>query len=173
MTNNFKIGLMMQPSGVSGKAFGKGVVIGRFVIRESDGEEKEVEITDIQDGLAVEELMPRVQSGDEDALHQLAPIIQKYDPLAAATLLTDAGDLGEALEVVGDYWDEEGQDVDAFEAYKESAKCGHVCGKCKLGCYYAQGIGCKKNRALAKKWLEEATQECPDAEKYLDQYGLR
>ena len=172
MKNNFKIGLVTQPSGVSGKAFGKGVVIGRFVINESDGE-KEVEITDIQDGLAVEELMPRVQRGDEEALRQLAPIIQKYDSLAAATLLTDAGDLGEAWVVTGDYWDETGQDVDAFKAYKESAKYNHRCGKCKLGRYFALGKGCKKNVRLAKKWLEEAAQVCPDAEKYLDQYGLR
>ncbi len=173
MTNNFKIGLVMQPSGVSGKAFSEREVVGRFVITDSDGEKQEVEITDYQDGLTVEELMPRVQSGDEDALRQIAPIIEKYDPIVAARLLLRAGDKGEALEVAGDFWDEVGQDADAFEAYEESAKCGHVCGKCKLGCCYAQGKGCKKNPKLAKKWLEEAAQECPDAEKYLDQYGLR
>lgn len=173
MEKEFKIGIVMQPSETGGNASGKSGVVGRFVITDSDGEDIVVEITDQQDDLAVEALMPRVKSGNIDALRQLAPIIRKYDPLAAALLLIRSGYPGDAWVVAGDYWEDVGQDVDAFEAYKESAKCGHVCGKCKLGCCYAQGIGCKKNKALAKKWLEEATQECPDAEKYLDQYGLR
>ena len=173
MEKEYKIGIVMQPSETGGNASGKRGVVGRFVITNSDGEDIEVEITDQQDDLAVEALMPRVKSGDIDALRELAPIIEKYDPIAAAMLLFRTGDNGEAWIIAGDYWDEVGQDVDAFKAYTASSKYGHPCGKCKLGCYYAQGIGCKKNKALAKKWLEEATQECPDAEKYLDQYGLR
>ena len=173
MKKEFKFGLVMQPSSYNWNASGKRGVVGRFVITDSDGEEQVVEITDQQDNLAVEALMPRVKSGNIDALRQLAPIIRKYDPLAAALLLIRCGYPGDAWVVAGDYWDEEGQEEDAFKAYEESAKCGHPCGKCKLGCYYAQGKGCKKNKKLAKKWIEEAAQVCPDAEKYLDQYGLR
>ena len=173
MEKDFKIGLVMQSSEASGNASGKRRTVGRFVIPGSDGDDQVVEITDPQHILDVEELMPRVKNGDENAIRQLAPIIQEYDPLAAAMLLLRIGDQGDAFVVAGDYWDEVGQEVDAFKAYKESAKYGHPCGKCKLGCYYAQGIGCKKNKILAKKWLEEAAQECPDAEDYLDQYDLR
>ena len=173
MENDFKIGLVMQSSEAGRNASGKRKTVGRFVITRNNGEKVEVEITDCQDNHDVDALMPRVQSGDDDALRELAPIIQKYDPLAAALLLLQAGDVGEAMVVAGDYFDESGQDVDAFKAFKESAKYGHVCGKCKLGRGYALGFGCKKNKKLAKKWLEEAAQECPDAEDYLDQYGLR
>lgn len=173
MAKETKIGLVMQSSEAGRNASGKRKTVGRFVITRNNGEKVEVEITDCQDNLEVEALMPRVKSGDDDALRELAPIIQKYDPLAAARILATVGDLGEAWEVAGDHWDETGQDVDAFLAYKESAKYGHPCGKCKLGRCYAQGFGCKKNKKLAKKWLEEAAQECSEAEDYLDQYGLR
>ena len=173
MAKEFKIGLVMQSSGNVGSVFGGRGQFGRFVIVGSDGDDKVVEITDPQDMLAVEALMPMVKSGDDDALRELVPIIKKYDLSAAALLLLRTGDDGEAWEVAGEYFDESGQEVDAFKAYKESAQYGHPCGKCKLGRCYAQGFGCKKNKKLAKKWLEEAAQECPDAGDYLDQYRLR
>jgi hypothetical protein len=87
MEKEFKIGLVMQSSSFNWNASGKRGVVGRFVITRSDGVEQVVEITDQQDGLAVEALMPRVKSGDDDALRELAPIILKYNPLAATTLL--------------------------------------------------------------------------------------
>lgn len=173
MENDCKIGLVMQSSENVGSVFGGRGQVGRFVIIGSDGDNQEVEITDPQHMLDVEALMPRVQNGDENALRQLAPIIQEYDSSAAARLWLRTGDYGEALLAIGDSWEEQSMEEDAFDAYKESAKYGYACGMCKLGRYYAQGIGCKKNKALAKKWLEEAAQECSDAEKYLDQYGLR
>ena len=137
-----------------GNAAGERVIVGEFVITGSDGESWSVEITDCQDNLAVEALMPKVKSGDDDAIRHLASIIKKYDPFAAARLLVRTGDYGEAWEVAADCWD-------------------HPCGKCKLGRYYAEGKGCKKNKVLAKKWLNEAGQKCSYVEKYLDQYGLR
>ena len=163
----------MQPSGSNWNASGKRGAVGRFVIINSDGEEQVVEITDPKDCHAVEALMPRVITGDNDALRQLAPIIRKYDPIAAALLLLRIGEHGDAWLVAGEYWGEQSMEKDAFKAFKESAKYGHPCGKCKLGRYYAEGKGCDKNRALAEKWLKEAVSVCPDAEKYLDQYGLR
>lgn len=173
MEESFKYRLVMRSTNFNSNASGKRGVIGRFVITDSDGEEQVVEITDQQDNLAIEALMPRVKSGDDDALRELAPIIQKYDPFAAALLLIRSGYPGDAWVVASDYWDEHSQEEDAFKGYKEAAKYGHPCGKCKLGCYYAQGKGCRKNKRLAKKWIEEAAQVCPDAVKYLDQYGLR
>ena len=173
MEKEFKIGLVMQSSSFNWNASGKRGVVGRFVITDSDGEEQVVEITDQQDGLAVEALMPRVKSGDDDALRELAPIILKYNPLAATTLLFKTGHPGDAWLVFGDFYDVLSQQKVAFKGYEEATKYGHNCGKCKLGRYYAQGKGCKKNKALAKKWLEEAAQVCPDAVKYLDQYALR
>ena len=173
MAKETKIGLVMQSSEAGRNASGRRKTVGRFVITRNNGEKVEVEITDCQDNLEVEALMPRVKSGDENALRELAPIIQEYDSAAAARLWLRTGDYGEALLAIGDSWEEQSMEEDAFDAYKESAKYGYACGMCKLGRYYAQGIGCKKNKALAKKWLEEAAQECSDAEKYLDQYGLR
>ena len=173
MSEEIKIGLVTKPSSVNWNASRKRGVVGRFVIIDEDGDERVVEITDPQDNLVVEALMPRVKTGDDDALRQVAPIIRKYDPLAAALLLIRTGDHGEAWAVAGEYWEEQSMEEDAFKAFKESAKYGHSCGKCKLGRYYAEGKGCKKNKVLAKKWLNEAAQECSDVEKYLDQYGLR
>ena len=174
MEKDFKnFNLVGQYPSDEGNAAGKRDVIGVFVITGSDGEKREVEITDCQDNLAVEKLMPRAKTGDDSAIRHLASIIKKYDPFATARLLLRTGDYGEAWEVAADCWDELAMEEDAFRGYRESAKYDHPCGKCKLGCYYAQGKGCKKNKALAKKWLEEAAQMCPDAEKYLDQYGLR
>lgn len=173
MNKKLKFGIVMQPSSVDVNAFGSGDEVGRFVITGSDGDDQVVVITDPQDILEVEALMPKVKSGDEDALRKLAPIIQEYDSAAAARLWLRTRDYGEALLAIGDSWEEQSMEEDAFDAYKESAKYGYACGMCKLGRYYAQGIGCKKNKKLAKKWLEEAAQECSDAEKYLDQYGLR
>ncbi len=173
MNKNLKFGLVMQPSEAGGNASGKRGVVGRFVITRSDGVEQVVEITDQQDKLAVEALIPKVNSGDDDALRNLAPIILKYNPLAATTLLFQTGHPGDAWLVFGDFYDVLSQQKVAFKGYEEATKYGHNCGKCKLGRYYAQGKGCKKNKALAKKWLEEAAQVCPDAVKYLDQYALR
>lgn len=173
MEIDFKPGLVMQPSSVNGNDSGKRGVVGRFVITDVDGEDLVVEITDPVDNLAVEALMPGVKNGDNDALRQLAPIIRKYNQFASALLLLRTGDYGDAWLVAGDYWEEESMEEDAFQAFKVSAECGHPCGKCKLGRYYAEGKGYKKNKILAKKWLKEAAQECSDAEKYLDQYGLR
>ena len=173
MSEGIKFGLVMQPSGVGGSASGKSEEVGRFVITGSDGDELVVEIADPQDILEVEALMPKEKSGDENAIYQLAYIIQKYDSLAAARLLLRTGDYGEAFAFFGDYCEEQSQEKEAFKAYKESAKYGCPCGMCKLGRYYAEGKVCKKNKTLAKKLINEAAQECSDAEKYLDEYGLR
>ena len=173
MEKDFKPGLVMQPSSVDGNDSGKRGIVGRFVINDVDGNDLVVEITDLEDGPVVEALMPKLNNGDEDALRQLAPIIRKYNKFASAVLLFRAGDSDEAWLDAGDYWEEEAMEKDAFKGYKKAAQYGHPCGKCKLGRYYAEGKGCKKNRAMAKKWLNEAAQECSDAEEFLDQYGLR
>ena len=173
MVNGFKSGLMMQPSGVGGNTTGKGEVLGSLYVPMGDGDYLEVEITDCRDERTIQELTMRAKLGDKSAARHLATIIKKYDPLAASRLLTLAGENGEAMEVAGDAWAEQSMEKDAFKAFKESARYNHPCGKCKLGRYYAEGKGCKKNLILAKKWLKEAAEECSEAEQYLDQYGLR
>lgn len=174
MDKDFKsFNLVGQYPSDDGNAAGERVIVGEFVITGSDGESWSVEITDCQDNLALEALMPKVKSGDDDAIRHLTSIIKKYDPFAAARLLVRTGDYGEAWEVAADCWDELAMEKDAFKGYRESAKYDHPCGKCKLGRYYAEGKGCKKNKVLAKKWLNEAGQKCSYVEKYLDQYGLR
>lgn len=174
MEKDFKsFNLVGKYSGNDGNAAGERGTVSKYVITGSDGKGLVVEITDPQDNLSVKALIPRVKSGDDDAIRQIAPIIHKYNSLASAMLLFKTGDYGDGWLALGEYYDKQSMEKDAFKGYKKAAQYGHPCGMCKLGRYYAEGKGCKKDRKKAKQMLKEAAQVCPDAEKYLDQYGLR
>lgn len=169
MNKDFKLGLVMQPNENGATRFGSGGSSGSL----EDAPKREVKITDSRDSIIAHELMEEANNGNHSADRHLADILKKYDQIAAGNLLINYGYAGEGWETIGDCFDEESLHHEALDAYKESAEAGFPCGKCKLGCYYAEGKGCRKNMALAKKWIEEAAQECPDAVKYLDEYGLR
>ena len=173
MEKRFKFGLVMHPNENGASNNGNGNSDGENVVPMEQYPKREVKITDSRDSIIAHELMEQANYGNHSAARHLADILKKYDPIAAGNLLIQHGYDGEGWETIGDCLDESSLHHEALDAYKESAKAGFPCGKCKLGCYYAEGKGCKKNRAKAKKWLKEAAQECPDAEKYLDQYGLR
>ena len=80
MEKDFKsFNLVGKYSGNDGNAAGERGTVGKYVITGSDGKGLVVEITDPQDNLSVKALMPRVKSGDDDAIRQIAPIIQKYN----------------------------------------------------------------------------------------------
>jgi len=146
---------------------------GKLIVPMGDGEDIEVIITDCRDNLMVSKLVEEAKAGDKNARRYLASIIRKYDWLAAARLLCLDREDGEAWVLIGDVFQQRGENVDARKAYVKAAKYDYPCGKCKLGRYYAEGKGCKKNKILAEKWISEAAKDCGSAIKYLDQYGLR
>jgi len=82
-------------------------------------------------------------------------------------------DLASSLHEEGILWEIKGDhatDLSEREnCYGQSIVEGNNCGTCKLGRLFAQ----KNDNENAKYWIQEAAIICPDAEKYLDQYGLR
>ena len=172
-------GLMVTP-GDNAPVFGLGTDHeqdsdweGMLIVPMDDGDSIEVKITDCRDNLVVSKLIEDAKAGDKNARRYLASIIGKYDWLASARLLILDGEEGEAWNLVGDIFHGRGEYVDARKAYKDAAQNNNPCGKCKLGRYYAEGKGCRKNKILAKKWISEASDDCESASKYLDLYGLR
>lgn len=152
---------------------GNNQVGGKLTVTMKNGLKRYVRIKDPEDATILPELMKEANNGSRIAAHKLARIISNYDSLAAGSIFLGHGFTGEGWESIGDGFDDHSVYDKAIDAYKKSAEARHYCGKCKLGRYYAEGKGCKKNMILAKKWLKEAAEECSDAEKYLDQYGLR
>ena len=137
-------------------------------------EDSIVEINDAKDRAIFDALLDKVnKAGDEDAVQELFNFLDKFNHDAALYFLLHVGHIGEAWKRLGDDFEIGGLDTHAVESYEQAALVGYRCGECKLGRYYAEGKGCKKNLILAKKWLKEAAEECSEAEQYLDQYGLR
>lgn len=192
MTKNFKrIGIVLQPGNTSDyydaenaagiddamnstelpKCIeGKKVYSGLVSI---DGET--VCITDLHDALTADML----DTDNPDQLFIFGNIVGRYNSELGTDLIIEAAKEGSIQACVllgreifvaggGERMMEEGK-----KYAKKAAEDGHECGKCWLGRYYAEGKGCKKNKILAKKWISEAASVCPEAEKYLDQYGLR
>lgn len=62
--------------------------------------------------------------------------------------------LGRTLAPEGD--SPSGDNDMVFRLYKQAADAGHVDAKCSLGIAYANGTGCARDTAAAKKWLREA-----------------
>lgn len=145
-------------------------------VTDHNGKPIFAEITQKADVEKAKRLKPLVQQGDVDALWDLAEIVEKYDYIVASLIITNSvGDEGAGLCMMGEGFEKDSNvsDTYAFKAFELSAKADNICGMCHLGRCYAEGKGCKKNKILAKKWLTEAATECPDADKYIDQYGLR
>ena len=132
-------------------------------------------ITDLHDALTADML----DTDNPDQLFVYGNIVGRYNSELGTDLIIKAAKggsiqacvlLGREIFVAGggERMMEEGK-----KYAKKAAEDGHECGKCWLGRYYAEGKGCTKNKVLAKKWISEAASVCPEAEKYLDQYGLR
>ena len=102
-----------------------------------------------------------------------ANVINRYDGEMAFLMMkaVDLEDVGYAF--LGDFMAEKGDYTGAFDAYTESGKHDNIYSLCKLGCLYAEGKGCTQDLAKAKEIFEDVLSEYPDAERYLDQYGLR
>ena len=192
MSEEIKIGLVMQSSGNGSVLGGSGpkhlpvgnscpyCIDGRKVygVVENDDSiiKNTIYITDKIDNERLNELS--LDGSDPDDIYRAGRILQKYDDEAGADLISIAADLGsiEACLLIGraafDCVDTELLILGKCRLEKV-ADNGCACGKCWLGRYYAEGKGCLKDKKLAKKWIKEAAQECSEAEKYLDQYGLR
>ena len=120
------------------------------------------------------ELFLKEAEEEETDMYYAANMVNKYDGEMAFLMMKAVGweDAGYAL--LGDYLaDVKGDYQGAFNAYSESAKYDNIYSICKLGCLYAAGKGCVQDLTKAKELFEDALSEYPDAEKYLDQYGLR
>ena len=165
--------LVMQPNENDVSRSGNGNFDEETVASSEDAPAREVIISDSRDAILARELMEEANHGNHSAARHLAYILEKYDQIAAGNFLIDHGYDGEGWETLGDCFDDESLHSEALELYKESAKTGFPCGMCKLGRYYAEGKGIRKNTRLAKKWLTKAALKCSDAKDYLDQYGLR
>ena len=189
----------MQPSGVGGFFCGSGyryVSVGQFnplckegrkvhgVIEVGSGDKKKtVYITDKYDmeriiGLNLD--LQNLGGADPDDIYQFGIVLRQYDEEVGCGFVLMAADQGSndaCLDIGINQYGLEDADQDALifgkKYLQKAANSGDACAKCWLGSYNAEGKGCIKNKILAKKWLKEAAQECPDAEKYLDQYGLR
>ena len=171
------IGLVMHQKGNgasrNGSSSGNYRSGAELTVTMKNGLERHVTITDPKDADRIPKIMEKVNNGSDSAAYQLAGIIKKYDQIAAGSILLGHGYTGEGWEAIGNGFDELSVHDEAINAYKLSAVAGHLCGKCKLGQYYAEGKGCNKNLELAKLLLEEAATQCDSAEEILDQYGLR
>ena len=128
----------------------------------------------------IQELLPKAKAGDPKATRKLASVIKPYSSWIARALLASIGkydDESDPLIVQGDELADGGDYMPdmtaALEKYQQSAKNGNHCGMCRLGCCYAEGKGCYKNKRLAKYWLEKAAAQCEEADEYLDVYKLR
>lgn len=124
--------------------------------------------------IAFIELFLGVAEEEEGDMYFAAREVNKYDGEMAFLMMTavDCEDVGYAM--LGDYLaDVKGDYSGAFNAYRESANYDNIYSICKLGCLYAEGKGCTQDLAKAKELFEGAMYEYPEAEKYIDQYGLR
>ena len=145
-------------------------------VTDHNGKPIFAEITQKADVEKAKRLKTRVEQGDIDAIWELAEIVENYDYYVASLIIMySVGDEGAGLCMIGEGFEKDPKvsNTLAFQAYELSAKADNICGMCHLGRYYAEGKGCTKNKILAKKWLTEAATGCPDADKYIDQYGLR
>ena len=192
MKTEFKIGLVIQPSGNGGVLGGSGskhLPVGHSCPKCIDGRkvygivEKDdriikntIYITDKIDNERLNKL--NLDGSDPDDIYRAGRLLHSYDEEAGANLISFAAELGsnEACLLIGR------AAFDCVETnilsvgkscLEKAANNGCACSKCWLGRYYAEGKGCKKNKVLAKKWLNEAAFICSDAEEFLDHYGLR
>ena len=153
---------------------------GDLVYHHSDGHDERIHIQNPEDGRQIQELLPKAKTGDPKATRKLASVIKPYSSWIARALLASIGkydDESDPLIVQGDELADGGDYMPdmtaALEKYQQSAKNGNHCGMCRLGCCYAEGKGCYKNKRLAKYWLEKAAAQCEEADEYLDVYKLR
>ena len=192
MSKEIKFGLIMQSSGVGSVLGGSGskhslgghsypkCIDGRKVygIVEKDDKifKNTIYISDKIDNERLNKL--NLDGSDPDDIYRAGRLLQTYDEEASANLISIAVELGsiEACLLIGRAAFN-CVDTNLLRAGKSclenAANDGYTCGKCWLGRYYAEGKGCKKNKVLAKKWLNKAAFICSEAEGYLDQYGLR
>lgn len=59
---------------------------------------------------------------------------------------------------LGLYFDNQNDSKYAFELYERAAKNGHILAQRYLADCYLEGLGCKKNNELAKKWYQKAAE---------------
>ncbi len=197
MNKDFKLGLVMQSIGSGSVLGGSGIkhqsnghscplciegraVYGVFEVCNDSGKHI-IYITDKYDMDRINELnldWQNLAGANPDDIYHFGTILLKYDDVGVdfVRLAADLDSVDACLAIGISLYGREDAEQEALDFGKrhiqKAADNGDACGKCWLGRYYAEGKGCKKNKRMAKKWLEEATQECPDAEKYLDQYGL-
>ena len=194
MEKDFKIGLVMQSSGIVGSVFGgsgskylpvnnasplclEGRKVYGTIVVDPDGANTWIHITDKYDMeriLALNLDLENLDGVNPDDLYQFGVILQKYNEAGCGfvILAADLGSIDACLNIGINQYECKKADQEALEFGKKylqkAADSGNACGKCWLGSYYAEGKGCKKNAILARKYLKEAAQVCPDAEQYLD-----
>ena len=199
MSEEIKFGLIMQSSGIGSDCGGSGyryVPVGQFNPRCKEGRKvhgiievgsgdmkKTVYITDKYDmeriiGLNLD--LNNLGGADPDDIYQLGTILRQYDEEVGCGFVlfaADQGSINACLDIGINQYELKNPDQDALKLGKKylqkAADSGDACGKCWLGSYYAEGKGCTRNNRLAKKWLNEAAQECSEADGYIDEYGLR
>ena len=142
-----------------------------------DMEDFEIVVTNCHDALVVEKLLALYQQGDKSATRHLASIVKNYEPFVAARLYGSIDECGEGHEIIGDWCQEQLKELPgrlnaATMCYGDAAHWDYPCGMCKFGRCLAECVY-GNNPEPAKEWLEKAANLCPEAGKYLDQYGLR
>ena len=153
---------------------------GDLVYHHSDGHDERIPIQNPDDGRQIQELLPKAKARNRKATEKLASLIKPYSPKMARAMLASIGkydDESDPMIVQGDELADGGNYMPdltaALDMYRLSAKHGNHCGMCRLGCCYAEGKGCYKNKRLAKYWIEKAATQCEEADEYLDIYKLR
>lgn len=154
------------------------------IVGVGEGDKKKtVYITDKYDmeriiGLNLD--LQNLGGADPDDLYQFGVILRQYDEEVGCGFVlfaADQGSIDACLDIGINQYGREDADQDALKFGKKylqvAADKGSACAKCWLGSYYAEGKGCTQDRIQAKKWIKEAAQECTEAEKYIDQYGLQ
>ena len=105
-----------------------------------------------------------------DDIRQLVQLLRHYDLDETIRMLKSMNAYGIVWEIRGDISSDH---VKAREAYEKSSQKEWFCGTCKLARCLAEGRGCQKDLARAKVLLQDVTLECPEAEQFIDWYGLR
>ena len=132
-------------------------------------------VPDSRDKTLIEDMVSSIASNGWnnthiDTVRQLFQLLQKYDINETIRFL-------EHIQLYGIMWEIRGDTskdlVAAKDYYEKSSQEKWLCGTCKLGRCYAEGRGCQKNLVKAEQYLEAVVVDCPEAEQFLDWYGLR
>lgn len=139
-----------------------------------DGKKFSFQVDDPVDQMRVYLLMKDLLGEDAsgDAFHLLVRIVSRYDLKETIKMLKHIGEEGLMWEVIGDS-NISSDPKKAVSAYWDAFANDNICGLCKYGRCLAEGRGCQQDNRIARQSLIQASRECPEADQFLDWYGLR